>query len=88
MVGSTLDAVLVGIVVVVLSLPRGRISQRYGGFEAALGIERRRTNADPREEKGVRQMADTYSCPMHPDVKFDNPGKCPKCGMALEKKNK
>lgn len=25
----------------------------------------------------------TYSCPMHPDVTSDKPGKCTKCGMAL-----
>src|SRR6266853_787584 len=24
-----------------------------------------------------------YSCPMHPDVMSDKPGKCPKCGMTL-----
>lgn len=28
-----------------------------------------------------------YTCSMHPDVKMDKPGKCPQCGMALEKKN-
>lgn len=29
-------------------------------------------------------MADCiYSCPMHPEVKQDRPGKCPKCGMDL-----
>ena len=28
-------------------------------------------------------MATTYTCPMHPEVKQDQPGKCPKCGMAL-----
>jgi hypothetical protein len=27
-----------------------------------------------------------YNCSMHHDVKMDKPGKCPKCGMALEKK--
>lgn len=26
-----------------------------------------------------------YQCPMHPDVKSNLPGKCPKCGMYLEK---
>jgi hypothetical protein len=26
-----------------------------------------------------------YSCTMHPDVKMDKPGKCPKCGMDLVK---
>lgn len=24
-----------------------------------------------------------YTCPMHSDVRRPNPGKCPKCGMAL-----
>jgi Cu+-exporting ATPase len=25
-----------------------------------------------------------YTCPMHPEVRQDQPGSCPKCGMALE----
>ena len=25
-----------------------------------------------------------YTCPMHPEVRRDSPGACPKCGMALE----
>lgn len=28
-----------------------------------------------------------YTCPMHPEVLSDKPGKCPKCGMALVKKS-
>jgi len=27
-----------------------------------------------------------YSCPMHADEQSDTPGKCSKCGMALEKR--
>ncbi|MHB9056671.1 MAG: heavy metal-binding domain-containing protein [Paludibacteraceae bacterium] len=27
-----------------------------------------------------------YTCPMHPEVISDKPGKCPKCGMELVKK--
>ncbi len=27
----------------------------------------------------------TYTCTMHPEVKSDKPGKCPKCGMELVK---
>src|SRR5471030_2095927 len=27
--------------------------------------------------------AQHYSCPMHPDVKSEKPGSCPKCGMTL-----
>jgi Cu+-exporting ATPase len=26
----------------------------------------------------------TYTCPMHPEIIRDQPGSCPKCGMALE----
>ena len=32
-------------------------------------------------------VADSYTCPMHPEVISDKPGKCPKCGMQLIKKN-
>jgi Cu+-exporting ATPase len=28
--------------------------------------------------------AQTYTCPMHPEVRQDHPGACPICGMALE----
>src|SRR3546814_8139789 len=31
---------------------------------------------------GRRQVQ--YTCPMHPEVVQDEPGECPKCGMALE----
>lgn len=27
--------------------------------------------------------AQKYTCPMHPEVVSDKPGKCPKCGMNL-----
>lgn len=30
--------------------------------------------------------ASEYTCPHHPEVKSDKPGKCPKCGMDLEPK--
>ncbi len=32
------------------------------------------------------EMKEVYTCSMHPDVKLDKPGKCPECGMKLEKK--
>ena len=28
----------------------------------------------------------TYTCPMHPEIMTTTAGRCPKCGMALEKK--
>jgi hypothetical protein len=39
-------------------------------------------------EKGTTTkttVTTTYACPMHPDVKSEKEGKCPKCGMALAK---
>jgi YHS domain-containing protein len=32
------------------------------------------------------EKKEVYTCPMHPEVKSDMPGKCSKCGMKLEKK--
>jgi P-type Cu+ transporter len=33
---------------------------------------------------GAVAAAAIYTCPMHPEVRQDHPGACPKCGMALE----
>jgi uncharacterized membrane protein len=35
---------------------------------------------------GGKNEATQYTCPMHPEVISDKPGKCPKCGMTLVKK--
>jgi hypothetical protein len=41
------------------------------------------------QSKPVKQKVVNYTCPMHPEVIKDKPGKCPKCGMELvEKKDK
>jgi Cu+-exporting ATPase len=32
----------------------------------------------------VAAGAPLYTCPMHPEIRQDHPGSCPKCGMALE----
>ena len=31
-----------------------------------------------------RMTGAIYTCPMHPEIRQDKPGNCPKCGMALE----
>jgi len=37
------------------------------------------------EPAGARSSdTELYTCPMHPAVRQDKPGSCPKCGMALE----
>ena len=30
------------------------------------------------------QAGTVYTCPMHPEIRQDHPGSCPKCGMTLE----
>jgi len=37
-------------------------------------------------KKDTGAVSKIYTCPMHPDVLSDKPGKCPKCGMALLEK--
>ena len=39
---------------------------------------------EPKSEK--QEAMKTYTCSMHPEVKSDKPGKCPKCGMDLIEK--
>lgn len=33
------------------------------------------------------QSRKTYTCPMHPEIRQDSPGNCPKCGMRLVDEN-
>ncbi len=39
--------------------------------------------ANPRARVSAASVQ--YGCPMHPDVRSNEPGKCPRCGMQLEK---
>ena len=38
----------------------------------------------PSQPKQPMAAGAIYTCPMHPEVRRDGPGSCPKCGMALE----
>lgn len=40
------------------------------------------SRAEPAAEPTV--PGTIYTCPMHPEIRQDHPGNCPKCGMALE----
>jgi len=44
--------------------------------------------SDTTKTKKVKPAKVQYTCPMHPDVLSDKPGKCikPNCGMTLVKK--
>jgi Cu+-exporting ATPase len=38
----------------------------------------------PAAERASSAAGVIYTCPMHPEIRQDHPGNCPKCGMALE----
>lgn len=45
------------------------------------------TPASGRDDKDLEQSVapgTIYTCPMHPEIRQNRPGSCPKCGMALE----
>ncbi len=55
-------------------------------FSAATDIAAHTTTAVSDTTKKVKPAKVQYTCPMHPEVISDKPGKCPKCGMTLVKK--
>lgn len=38
------------------------------------------------ENNSLKQVSVKYTCPMHPEIIKDKPGKCPICGMTLVEK--
>lgn len=39
------------------------------------------------KEKAPKEAGVYYTCPMHPEIKKEEPGQCPICKMDLVKKN-
>ncbi|URL59727.1 heavy metal translocating P-type ATPase [Luteibacter flocculans] len=39
---------------------------------------------EPKKPEAPVPAGTIYTCPMHPEVRQEGPGSCPKCGMALE----
>lgn len=51
----------------------------------AAGCEKTGAPAETVKEHALKHTDSTYVCPMHPDVRSDEPGSCPICGMFLVK---
>ena len=49
----------------------------------SLATFAQKAKANSVENKKGSLIATAYSCPMHPEVTSDKPGKCSKCGMNL-----
>jgi hypothetical protein len=69
----------------------GILATGCGQKKAAAPIVTETAPAPAGETKGGAVEpgeAATYTCPMHPEVTSNKPGKCPICAMNLEKKAK
>jgi Heavy metal binding domain len=53
-----------------------------------LQIAETKTSKDETAGKHEHSSELPYVCPMHPEVQSDKPGKCPKCGMKLQLREK
>ena len=50
----------------------------------ACTAQQKKTNTETESKTTEQEMAQTqYTCPMHPEVVQNEPGKCPQCGMTL-----
>jgi hypothetical protein len=56
-------------------------TEASGSYFANLNYQQQKKDAT-----GTKETKDVYTCPMHPKVTQDKPGKCPTCGMNLVKK--
>ncbi|MBK6788969.1 MAG: heavy metal translocating P-type ATPase [Betaproteobacteria bacterium] len=52
--------------------------ERYAGDAVAPAV------APAAAEQPSAVVGTVYTCPMHPEIRQDHPGNCPKCGMTLE----
>jgi Cu+-exporting ATPase len=53
----------------------------------AMSIDRTHAGRDQQAAAPAVAVPDAgtiYTCPMHPEIRQDHPGNCPKCGMTLE----
>ena len=55
------------------------------GAHVAIEAKKGKAGLEAMEVR-IGAMEAMYTCPMHPEVQQHEPGKCPKCGMTLEKK--
>ena len=51
-----------------------------------IGFSACNNNKDPHAAHKTETAKEVYTCPMHPEIIRDKPGRCPICGMELVKK--
>jgi hypothetical protein len=62
---------------------KGSASPPHEAHRSAKPASSGGKQAAPKPAPKPEKAAQKYTCPMHPEVVEDHPGKCPKCGMDL-----
>lgn len=52
-------------------------------FTTVQSVNAQKAKTNTATNQGTTVVTNNYTCPMHPDVVSDKPGKCSKCGMDL-----
>lgn len=76
-----LSVLIIGFAVAATSNPGFSKSANYPDCQGKTD----KTQIKP-AQKAAEVKKESYTCPMHPEVVADKPGKCPKCKMNLVKK--
>lgn len=71
----------------VLAIDESNLPRRPPEFGGGMSDGHREAGSPEfREPAAPGETSLTYTCPMHPRVSMDKPGRCPTCGMALQPK--
>jgi hypothetical protein len=65
------------------TLPQLETSTKTPGVPASSTEHSGHTHPSSAKETSAPDAGVVYACPMHPEVRANAPGNCPKCGMTL-----
>jgi Cu(I)/Ag(I) efflux system membrane fusion protein len=81
------DCPICGMTLVPIDKSGKEIKEESKEIKTASAVPEAKAQAKSADKKAEAAREETaaiqYTCPMHPDVLSDKPGKCPECGMSL-----